>query len=217
MFRGNQPPSAEHFLESGQIHQSPFVSIPDEISDDDSLPSTPILPSRVSNTESRHVAFSPELGTTPIPSSVSPGSSFPQVTTVLDNSFQLSDDSLSPSHVTESLVTTTLPDHQTINGQSLPNPSKAPQSTNVISDLSSKLDWDSEVNDFSALDAYLANQEFSIPLDTLTHDVPAGLGFSSNCKEWLTLLDINTWNDLVFHSFRFSIDRLMLRDCSSLF
>ena len=80
----------------------------------------------------------------------------------------------------------------------------------MILDPSNQLDWDSEVNDFSALDAYLANQEFTIPLDTLTQDVPAGLGFSSNCKEWLTLLDINTWDDLVFHSFQFSIDRLML-------
>ena len=205
MFRGIQPPSAEHFLESGQIHQSPFVSSqePDDV---DSLPDTPSLPRRIPNSTSRHVSFSSDVAPTPIPT-VS-DSSFPQVTTVLDGSIQDSEDSLPPSQVTDSLVTS---DHLNFHGQSLPNPSKAPQSTNVISDLSSKLDWDSEVNDFSALDAYLANQEFSIPLDTLTHDVPAGLGFSSNCKEWLTLLDINTWNDLVFHSFRFSIDRLMLR------
>ena len=56
----------------------------------------------------------------------------------------------------------------------------------MILDPSNQLDWDSEVNDFSALDAYLAYQKTSIHLDTLLQDVPTGLGFSSNCQEWLT-------------------------------
>ena len=51
MFRGIQPPSAEHFLESGQIHQSPFVSS-QEANDVDSLPDTPSLPPRIPHSTS---------------------------------------------------------------------------------------------------------------------------------------------------------------------
>ena len=52
----------------------------------------------------------------------------------------------------------------------------------MILDLSDQLGWDSEVNDFSALGAYLANQQFSIHLETLLQHVSIGLGFGSICQ-----------------------------------
>ena len=83
---------------------------------------------------------------------------------------------------------------------------EAKQKTHQVNVGHTQYNWEIEEED---LELISRSSTFDLNMDFLTRQIPEGLGFSPNCKEWLEQLGILKWKDLTSVAYQTDIPKLM--------
>ena len=71
------------------------------------------------------------------------------------------------------------------------------------------VDWSVDEEDIAYFSTLLDNHIDNLPYSFLQSPLPEGQGFSSNCAEWLDLLNAKSWDEFVYHSTKCTVYHMM--------